>query len=100
MSTYDLEGRRKTSTDRANRTTVMDYDRVGRLKKTTFVDQTFTTTDYYLDGRARSTTDAGNHMTPYEYDDAGRQTRSPTPTTKRRPSATTTPATSSPSPIP
>jgi RHS repeat-associated protein len=67
-SSYDEEGRRKTSRDRAGRETSFEYDKLGRLKKTTYIDGTFTSTDYDEIGRVKSTTDARGHTTRYEYD--------------------------------
>ncbi len=40
QATYDQEGRRTSSTDRAGRVTTFEYDTVGRLTKTTFADGT------------------------------------------------------------
>ena len=56
--TYDDEGRRLTSKDRAGRTTSFEYDELGRLVKTTFPDTNFTRNIYDDAGRLDQTIDA------------------------------------------
>ena len=57
-STYDAEGRRLTSTDRAGRVTRSVYDELGRLTQTVFADDATTTTAYDAVGQVVTTTDA------------------------------------------
>ena len=73
--TYDAEGRRLVSTDRAGRVTGFAYDALGRLVRTTYPDGTSTATRYDAAGQVLSTTDALGHVTTYEYDLAGRRTK-------------------------
>jgi RHS repeat-associated protein len=75
LSTYDAEGRRLTSTDRAGRATTFEYDELGRLTKTILVDGSLTTTDYDPIGRVTASTDAHGNATRYEYDNANRRTK-------------------------
>ena len=70
-STYDDEGRRLTSTDRAQPHHRTRYDDVGRLKKTIFPDLRFTRNIYDDAGRLKESFDARGKSTFYEYDDSG-----------------------------
>jgi RHS repeat-associated protein len=74
-STYDAEGRRLTSTDRAGRTTTFTYDALGRLIQTTYPDSATTTTTYDAAGQTTATADERGNTTQYEYDAAGRRTQ-------------------------
>ena len=74
-TTYDAEGRRLTSKDRAGRVTSFTYDELGRLTKTTYPDNTFTSTTYDAAGQVLTTTDARGNVTTYFYDDAGRRAK-------------------------
>ncbi len=74
-TTYDAEGRRLTSKDRAGRVTSFEYDELGRLTKTTYPDHTFTSTTYDASGQVLTTTDARGNVTTYFYDAAGHRTR-------------------------
>ena len=81
---YDPEGRRTNSVDRAGRETSYAYDGVGRLRRTTFPDDTYTENQYDTAGRLRSTGQGPRNAsvmnpppsaltTRYEYDAAGRR---------------------------
>ena len=67
-TTYDAEGRRLTSTDRAGHLTSYTYDELGRLTRVTFADGTFTATAFDAIGRVSSSTDERGNTTTYEYD--------------------------------
>ena len=73
-ATFDAENDRLTSVDRAWNSTSYAYDSDKRLFKTTYVDQSFTQTNYDPAGRVSSTLDANGNSTTYGYDDAGRRT--------------------------
>jgi RHS repeat-associated protein len=74
-STYDAEGDRITSTDRANRITSYVYDPLKRLTKTVFADSATTTTGYDSIGEVKTVTDARGNVTQYSYDAAGHRTQ-------------------------
>jgi RHS repeat-associated protein len=73
-STYDAEGDRVTSTDRAGRITTYAYDPLKRLTETTFPDSASTSTMYDSAGEVIAVTDARGNETQYQYDNAGRRT--------------------------
>ena len=85
QSYYDAEGRRTNSVDRAGRSTVFTYDGVGRVRRTTFPDNTYTENQYDTGGRLFATIQGprppgGAALPPpgfttrFEYDVAGRRT--------------------------
>jgi RHS repeat-associated protein len=69
---YDAEGRQISSTDALGRTSLTEYDALGRAVKHIAPDGTFTTTAYDAAGRMTSSTDARGNSTQYIYDTAGR----------------------------
>jgi RHS repeat-associated protein len=82
---YDGEGRRTNSIDRANRPTGFLYDGVGRLRRTTAADGSYTENQYDVGGRIFATIQVprptggttpppSGIATRYQYDTAGRRT--------------------------
>lgn len=81
---YDAEGRRTNSVDRAGRTTTYTYDGLGRLKRTTFPDGAYTENQYDAGGRLFATIQGprppggfqfppSGQTTHYGYDAAGQR---------------------------
>ena len=54
---------------------VLDKTPTQRLTKTTYADESNTSTAYYPNGWVQSSTNSKGHTTGYEYDKAGRQTK-------------------------
>lgn len=74
-STYDPEGNKLTDTDRNGQTTSYEYDKLNRLVKTTYPDDSFSEMVYDAAGRVFSETDENGHTSTYVYDKAGRRTQ-------------------------
>ncbi|PYT21327.1 MAG: hypothetical protein DMG57_38985, partial [Acidobacteria bacterium] len=74
-STYDAEGDRITSTERAGRATSYAYDSLKRLVTTTYPDTTSTGTTYDAAGEVTAVKDARANLTHYNYDAAGRRSQ-------------------------
>nr|MBA2702657.1 PKD domain-containing protein [Blastocatellia bacterium] len=79
---YDANGNRASQTvKRTNAqgqleaiTTSYEYDKLNRLKKTTFADGSFTQVEYNSIGQQSATIDQLGHRTEFSYDDMGRLT--------------------------
>jgi RHS repeat-associated protein len=84
---YDPNGNRASQTvKRTNAlgqletiTTSYEYDKLNRLKKTTFADSSFTQVEYNSIGQQGATIDQLGHRTEFTYDDMGRLTRTDYP---------------------
>ncbi|HXM51466.1 MAG TPA: PKD domain-containing protein [Pyrinomonadaceae bacterium] len=84
---YDANGNRASQTvTRTNAqgqletiTTSYEYDKLNRLKKTTFADGSFTQVEYNAIGQQSATVDQLGHRTEFTYDDMGRMTRTDYP---------------------
>jgi YD repeat-containing protein len=84
---YDANGNRESqSVKRTNAlgqletiTTSYEYDKLNRLKKTTFADGSFTRVEYNSIGQQSATFDQLNQRTEFTYDDMGRLTRTDYP---------------------
>jgi len=81
--TYDANGNRTSQTvNRTNAlgqleaiTTSYEYDKLNRLRKTTFPDGTLTQVEYNSIGQQSATIDQFGRRTEFTYDDMGRLTR-------------------------
>lgn len=67
-----LGSRRVLMRDARNNETQYEYDSLGRLKKTIFPDETFTTISYDSLGRKTAQTDQAGRTRRFEYDTSGR----------------------------
>ncbi|MHA3770735.1 RHS repeat-associated core domain-containing protein [Verrucomicrobiota bacterium sgz303538] len=92
---YDGDGNLRAETDAATCTTTFEYDRLNRVRKKIFADQTFTTTDYTGTGLAWRATDEMRRATFTEYDALARPVKIITP-----PVPTESTATPPPAPVP
>ncbi len=81
--TYDANGNRSSQTVRRTNaqgqvesiTTSYEYDKLNRLRKTTFADGTTTQVEYNSIGQQSATIDQFGRRTEFTYDDLGRLTR-------------------------
>ena len=79
--TYDVRGRRVTSTDQNNRTTTYTYDDADRLTAVTDPAQNITQYAYDTEDNLLSITDANGHATQFAYNARGWVTQTTFPST-------------------
>ncbi|MBM3201191.1 MAG: RHS repeat protein, partial [Chlamydiae bacterium] len=69
---YDIYGRKISSTDPNGNTTYYEYNSRGQIVKTLYPDGTYTTCTYYPNGRLKSEQDKDENTISYVYDGFGR----------------------------